>query len=901
MRTPLIVMMGIVWWCCPVLSLHAALTIWANNGEDKVTREDMRATHNSTAVYNSTWDGTSVSLFGARNEVVAFNLLLESPAVASRQVQVQFSRLNGPGGATITSKAAAGNGLFDWTGRNIELFYVRYLQIRGISRMGYDNYYDERHVPERFRRPHVGPTANANSGWVDRPDHDKYYPDIAVPLEAQGPFTVAANTSQSVWCDIYIPKTATPGLYTGTITVTSDGDLPRQVPVALRVRNFSLPDEPNSLTMLYMGEGEVNERYLNQSWTIPGTPLFYQSMAIINRHAQLAHRHKISLIGADGGTIDRMDDAWTDRLSGALYTPARGYDGPGVGVGNNVYAIGAYGSWSPPIDSSSETSMQGGTDAWVNWFTGKGFSTPTEYFLYLMDESSDYATQEKWSRWINNNPGPGQRLMSLATISLPTAREKVPSLDIPCSPAKFGISELWQKAADQTTAAGSKRLYSYNGMRPVTGIFMTEEDGVGLRMIPWGQYKKGIQRWFYWESTYYVNYQAYGSSSPLARRNLFQQAQTFGVFGGSDPVQGETGSQYSNGDGVLLYPGTDQLYPADSYGLAGPIASLRLKYWRRGIQDVDYLSLAKAINPTRTAEIIAAMVPKFYWEFGVADASDPTYLLSDISWSTNPDVWEGARAELADIIENGSTGSLFLTGTVTYNGSPLAGVVMNGLPGNPVTGASGAYTALVKSGWSGTVTPGFSGYRFTPGSRNSAPVTANQSGQNYTANDLTYTISGVVTINDSTREGVVMSGLPGNPVTTALGTYTATVSSRWSGTVTPLINGFSFNDVSRAYTNLLTGVVDWNYLFGAGVQLVSPATELFPTITDLLATPRYDDIAFMATRGDLGGTVLLDRQRNVTMRGGFDGSFTSGTGMSVIMGQLIVGRGSLTVSNISIN
>ena len=67
MRTPLIVMMGIVWWCCPVLSLHAALTIWANNGEDKVTREDMRATHNSTAVYNSTWDGTSVSLFGARN------------------------------------------------------------------------------------------------------------------------------------------------------------------------------------------------------------------------------------------------------------------------------------------------------------------------------------------------------------------------------------------------------------------------------------------------------------------------------------------------------------------------------------------------------------------------------------------------------------------------------------------------------------------------------------------------------------------------------------------------------------------------------------------------------------------------------------------------------------------
>jgi Domain of unknown function (DUF4091)/Family of unknown function (DUF6067) len=901
MRTRLSILMGIVCWCCPVMSLHAALTIWANNGEDKVTREELRATLSKGAVYNSTWDGTTVSLFGARNEVVAFNLLIESPAVTSNNVQVQFSKLNGPGGATITSKAAAGNGLFDWTGRNIELFYVRYLQIKGLSRMGYDNYYDERHVPERLRRPHVGPTANANSGWVDRPDHDRYYPDIAVPLEAQGPFTIAADTSQSIWCDIYIPKTAPTGLYTGTITISSDGVPPRQVPVALQVRNFSLPDEPNSLTMLYMGESEVNERYLNEAWPFLGSPQRTQSLAIIDRHAQLAHRHKISLIGADSETIDRMDDAWTDRLSGALFTPARGYDGPGVGVGNNVYSIGTYGSWSPPIDSTSETSMREGADAWVNWFTGKSFSTPTEYFLYLIDESSDYATQEKWSRWINNNPGPGQRLMSLATISIPTAQDKVPSLDIPCSPAKFGISDVWQKAAEQTLAAESKRLYAYNGMRPVTGIFMTEEDGVGLRMISWGQYKKGIQRWFYWESTYYVNYQAYGSSNPSARGNLFQQARTFGTYEGTDPVMGETGSQYANGDGVLFYPGTDLLYPADSYGLAGPIASLRLKYWRRGIQDVDYLTLAKAVNPTRTAEIVANMVPKFYWEFGVADVSDPTYLYSDISWSTNPDVWEGARAELADIIDKGKSSSLFLTGTVTYNGSPLAGVVMNGLPGNPVTTASGAYTALVKSGWSGTVTPTLSGYSFTPANRTSATVTADRSGQNYAATDLTYTISGKVTVNDSGRGGVVMSGLPGNPVTTASGTYTAVLSSRWSGTVTPLINGYSFNDVNRSSTNLPSGVVDWNYLFIASVQLVSPATELFPTISDLLTTPRYDDIAFFVTRGNLSETLLFDRQRNITMLGGYDGSFNSGTGMSVIKGQLIVSKGSLTVSNISIH
>jgi hypothetical protein len=105
---------------------------------------------------------------------------------------------------------------------------------------------------------------------------------------------------------------------------------------------------------------------------------------------------------------------------------------------------------------------------------------------------------------------------------------------------------------------------------------------------------------------------------------------------------------------VLLYPGTDTRYPADSYGVQGPFASLRLKHWRRGVQDVDYLTLAAVISPTRTAEIVNTMVPKVLWEVGVSDPNDPTWVRADISWSTDPDVWEAARAELAGIIESTS-------------------------------------------------------------------------------------------------------------------------------------------------------------------------------------------------------------------------------------------------------
>ena len=63
-------------------------------------------------------------------------------------------------------------------------------------------------------------------------------------------------------------------------------------------------------------------------------------------------------------------------------------------------------------------------------------------------------------------------------------------------------------------------------------------------------------------------------------------------------------------------------------------------------------TLAAAVDPARTAQIIDRMIPTILWECGVDDPGDPTWLRADISWSTDPDVWEEARAELADVIES---------------------------------------------------------------------------------------------------------------------------------------------------------------------------------------------------------------------------------------------------------
>ena len=168
---------------------------------------------------------------------------------------------------------------------------------------------------------------------------------------------------------------------------------------------------------------------------------------------------------------------------------------------------------------------------------------------------------------------------------------------------------------------------------------------MALRMWGWTQHKKRIDRWFVWESTYYNNYQG-----GAGQTNVYQSAQTFGARQSRDKARGETGWNYCNGDGVLFYPGTDRLFPSDSYGIAGPVVSLRLKHWRRGIQDADYLALAASVDPKAVDALVQKMVPKVLWEVGVDHESDPTYRHMDISWPTDPVAWEEARTALAEII-----------------------------------------------------------------------------------------------------------------------------------------------------------------------------------------------------------------------------------------------------------
>jgi hypothetical protein len=623
--------------------------VWANEGGDKVLRDERRAA--TAPQRNSTWDGATVRVWGARNEVVNFALILESTSGAN-EVSVALHELVAPTGAKIASPAlpAHGDGVFDYVGRNIEVFVVDYLQILGLSRLSYENY-DERHVPTKMRVPNIHEYwGTPNGGWADRPGADKYFPEIAVPHELRPVFDVVPGESQTVWFDVYVPKDAAPGTYSGEIVIRERGAETRRVPVALTVRDFALPDEPTAKTMIHFGAYDISERYTGNRWAYPGSPEYAAALPILQRHWQMLHRHKLTPVADPTEGLFPVSPDTLERLQGGLYTPEKGYDGPGVGVGDDAYGVGFYGNWHWKNADQAEFNRR--TDEWENWFRTN--APHVERFLYLQDEPNmndptQVAQLNRWLDLLKANPGPGGSLRAFVTTSTMNAVDKLPKLDITGNWYSVADPATWTPTVERFVARGPGReQWHYNGKRPASGSLAIEDDGVSPRMIPWAQWKMDVGRWYYWESTYYYDFQLKG-----IRQNVWTTANTYGVDEKFDPVRGRTGYNYANGDGVLFYPGTDTVHPEVSLGVGGPIASLRLKYWRRGVQDADYLALANAVDPVATREIVQRMVPRVLWETGVQVGWDPSWLLGEVSWPTDPDAWEQARAELAAIIERG--------------------------------------------------------------------------------------------------------------------------------------------------------------------------------------------------------------------------------------------------------
>ena len=270
-----------------------------------------------------------VNLAAAKNEVVAFQLIIERLADELKDVKVQVSDLKGAQGATISAS------------KNIQLFREWYLN-----------------VDEKSNR------------WL---------PDACIPLSATEPFADSFNIpsdpvgatqkNQAVWVDVYVPKETQAGDYTGTIQISSSSlDKQATMKLTLHVRSFALPDEISFPVELntYSGIGSFAGVDINRE------PERHRQ--IEQRFYQLAHQHRLTLnilrythsgritenaappLEGEGADRHIKDwSAWDARfgplLDGTAFSEVAGYYGPGMNTPVAQIYLPVHENWPMDLDT----------------------------------------------------------------------------------------------------------------------------------------------------------------------------------------------------------------------------------------------------------------------------------------------------------------------------------------------------------------------------------------------------------------------------------------------------------------------------------------------------------------------------------------------------------------------
>lgn len=539
-------------------------SVWAVHDGEKVEPDDLA--HPARAG-NTAWRGDKVRLFGGRNEVVAFQVIVEADASGVTELDVDLPKLVRRGGGGEIVYAPPGDDPSESVGRPIQIFTEHYMHVTQPSRASW--VFDP-------------------GGAAVPPDPTGDKPVQLVPENARAgrgglPIDIAPSRNQAFWIEVYIPRGLAPGMYDGAIELRA-GDGLRRVPVELEVFDFELPDE-NAMTAMVYFEPEQVQRY--------------QGRALTDRYHRFAHRHRIELVHAY--SIASLDAA-LGRFDGSDFTAEHGYDGPGAGVGNTIAPASFYGPGNAYDDRASAWST---SNAWMSNLQAKVPHART--FLYMPDEpsSSQYPRIRTIADNIHSNPGPGRALPIFVTRAFNTGLDG--AIDIWCAWAG-----AFQPARAASERAKGRSYWFYNGMRPATGALTIDSPATDGRVLAWAAFKHDVDVYFFWHANHWRhNFQKQGERD----QDVWQNPITFDNRGQPNKPVNDQG--FIHGDGVLLYPGEEVLHPAQDRGIAGPIGTIQLANLRRGLQDHLYLTLARERGlGTEVASALAEIVPAVFSEAG---------------------------------------------------------------------------------------------------------------------------------------------------------------------------------------------------------------------------------------------------------------------------------------------
>lgn len=536
---------------------------------------------------NAVWDAdaSKVRLEGARNEFVAFQLAVEGKGLAGIEVTIEKPLF---GSAKLPA-------VFRQTGA-VQL-------------------YREWFVPDDKQ------TAEPR-GW---------YPDPLIPLTA--PFDIPARdnavpgqTVQPLFVDVWIPHDAAPGKHLGSLLVKAPG-LRREITIEVQVLPFALPDKLNFVVDLNCYSG-VNGGYNIQR----GTPEYRKLEVAYHRLAHL-HRANLDVLGYthDGGVgqdrapgltgegaATRISD-WTawDALYGPVLDGSAFRDLPRAGVPVAAIYLPFFENWpgdlrrsyrhnNYPIASTEEEYLQiiarhGLEAAPVEESFSKEYQ---DRFSAVAAQFADHLRERNWNRtayyayfndkYYYKRPVQGGKGISWWLLDEPNHRDDVRAISFLAGLLKRGL-------ATRPDA----------GIRLRTDISRVE----WLRDLMPGQIDLNcVSRHFFDRNRYLLNdrrrfgndFWHYATTNHPRDTNVSVRAWCWNVWlhGGNGvvPWNAVRGSEaWERAEPLTVF------YPGTRFGKNEPFGSLRLKAYRRGQQDMEYLVLlAKKAGWDRDAVARAA-------------------------------------------------------------------------------------------------------------------------------------------------------------------------------------------------------------------------------------------------------------------------------------------------------
>jgi hypothetical protein len=415
------------------------------------------------------------------------------------------------------------------------------------------------------------------------PDEDGALPDPLLPFSADEPGDPAGWNS--LLCELYIPHDAAPGAHRATLTLAA-GDASLELDVLCWVWGFTLPDRLSFLPEMNCYGLPENERDYYR--------LAHKHRTVLNR---VPYHHNGTISEGCAPALDdgRLDwQAWDARFAAYLDGTAFA-DLPRAGVPLECFYLPLHENWPGPMSLYYKDTY------WADTAFRPGYR---ELFVDVAAQFARHFADKGWNDtlfhfYLNNKVDYKRNGWSRATSPW--------LLDEPANYQDFWALRYFGEAFHQgvrrelgTTDAGPKLVFRADISRP-----QWQRDTLDHLLdynVVNGHYFREYRRLVLQRKRRHGQIVVdYGATNRIGQSNMQPVGWCLDswTLGSDGVVPWQTignEASWTKADQLALF------YPGGPAGLAGPVPSIRLKAYRRGQQDVEYLTmLTEALGKPRWA------------------------------------------------------------------------------------------------------------------------------------------------------------------------------------------------------------------------------------------------------------------------------------------------------------